>query len=167
MLVTFVRTAAQKDRIYVARDDGTEASWSFPTYGDGLPHDLVHLIVEAVFDVAPGIWGRVSAGLDLGRINAEANRAGGKHKYAAMGTDLADVYVSEALANTRWADPTISDRDRLVSLEAAIDALPAAVDLEHIALAREALAEARRRWQSLLPKGALAFAHPGAHIIDP
>ena len=46
MKASFVRTEGAPDRIYVVRSDGSETSWSFPTYGDGLPHDLCHLVVE-------------------------------------------------------------------------------------------------------------------------
>ncbi len=46
MQVSFVRTAGARDRIYVRRTSGSEVSWEFPSYGDELPHDLVHLVVE-------------------------------------------------------------------------------------------------------------------------
>src|SRR5262245_20109080 len=60
----FVRIEGKWDRIYVTRGDGTEVMWEFPTYGPELPHDLVHLVVEAAFGIADGFWGRVDAGVD-------------------------------------------------------------------------------------------------------
>ena len=44
--VTFVCRRRQRDRVYVTRSDGTTTGWDFPSYGDGLPHDLCHLVVE-------------------------------------------------------------------------------------------------------------------------
>jgi hypothetical protein len=75
---SFVRTLGDRDRIYVSRSDRSEVSWAFPTYGDVPPHDMIHLIVESAFDVGQGFWGRVDAGIDPGRIMAQANRMGGR-----------------------------------------------------------------------------------------
>ena len=61
---TFVRTAGERDRIFVTRSDGSEVSWSFPSYGEGLPHDLVHWVVESCCGLRWGFWGRVDAGAD-------------------------------------------------------------------------------------------------------
>lgn len=41
--VSFVRRRGSRDRVYVRRDDGSSTGWDFPSYGDGLPHDLCHL----------------------------------------------------------------------------------------------------------------------------
>ncbi len=92
--IRFVRTAGQPDRIYVRRSNGSEVSWSFPTYGSQLPHDLVHLIVESEFQIRDGFWGRVDSGIDPSRVNAEANRIGGKDKYAGFGEDLRGLYLA-------------------------------------------------------------------------
>src|SRR5678816_2525104 len=102
MRIAFVRTAGKPDRVYVKRTSGTEVSWSFPTFGNDLPHDLVHLVVEAMFGVHQGFWARVDAGVDVARINAMANRQGGAGKYAAFGTDLSDLYLAEVLAAVPW-----------------------------------------------------------------
>src|SRR5262245_6402343 len=122
MIVTFVRTAGARDRIYVARDDGSETSWAFPTYGDAPPHDLVHLIAEAELGITPGLWGRVAAGADLGVILEAANRKSGPiaEKFAALG-DLRDVIASEEAAAAlstpyaaipAWIDPGALARAR-------------------------------------------------------
>src|SRR5436190_1128700 len=82
---SFVRTVGERDRIYVVRSDGSEVNWAFPAYGDALPHDLIHLVVEAAFGVGLGFWGRVDAGVDPGAIMAEANRRGGSDKFSGFG----------------------------------------------------------------------------------
>jgi len=50
------------------------------SYGDGLPHDLAHLVVESAFGLRGGFWGRVDDGADPQAINAEANGKGGRDK---------------------------------------------------------------------------------------
>ena len=93
---SFVRTIGERDRIYVVRSDGSHVNWAFPTYGDALPHDLIHLVVEAAFGLAHGFWGRVDAGADPGAIMADANRRGGSNKYSAFGSDRSELLLSEA-----------------------------------------------------------------------
>src|SRR5258705_10073128 len=111
MEVSFVRTQGSPDRMYVRRTNGTEVSWSFPTFGSYIPHDLVHLVVEAAFNLRNGFWGRVDVGVDVARINADANRIGGPDKYAAYGSDQVDLMIAEMLAATRWGDSSLSDKD--------------------------------------------------------
>jgi len=57
---TFVRRRGRRDRVYVTRADGTSTGWDFPSYGDGLPHDLCHLVVEEELKLSGGFWGRMS-----------------------------------------------------------------------------------------------------------
>jgi hypothetical protein len=55
--VSFVRRRGKRDRVYVHRSDGTSTGWDFPSYGDGLPHDLCHLVVEDELGLPDGFWG--------------------------------------------------------------------------------------------------------------
>lgn len=164
MLVTFVRTVGEKDRIYVRRDDGSEASWSFASYGDQLPHDLIHLVLEAEFAIVPGLWGRVARGADLGRINADASRTGGRDKYQALGTDLDDLLWSEAVAGDRWSG-TSDEILAAIARNAASLAAPPQLTHTDVERCRQRLAGLRERWRCLTPKGALRFEHPGAVIV--
>src|SRR4051794_32338537 len=121
MKIAFVRTQGQLDRVYVTRTDGTETSWSFPAFGRYVPHDLVHLVVETAFGLSQGFWGRVDAGIDVARINAEANRTGGANKYAKFGSNQTDLSIAEILAATRWADQTLTDENLIRSIHEAIN----------------------------------------------
>src|SRR5882762_4340026 len=105
---SFVRTVGERDRIYVVRSDGSEVDWAFPTYGDALPHDLIHLVVEAAFGLGQGFWGRVDAGADPGAIMADANRRGGHDKFSGFGTATSELPLAEVLANAGWlvAEPS-------------------------------------------------------------
>jgi hypothetical protein len=158
----FVRTAGERDRIYVTRSDGSEVSWVFPTYGDALPHDLVHLVVESAFGLARGFWGRVDEGADPAAISAEANRVGGKDKYAGFGKDQAELMLAEALANVGWSNEPAHILAQLQ--QAARDtgvALPE-LSLERVERTQQALVALARRWRSLLPKGALDMSFDGS-----
>jgi hypothetical protein len=68
---TFVRRRGQRDRVYVVRSDQTTTGWDFPTYGDGLPHDLCHLVVEDALGMASGFWGLVDRGVEVALIDNE------------------------------------------------------------------------------------------------
>jgi hypothetical protein len=70
--VSFVRRRGQRDHVYVHRSDGTETDWAFPSYGDGLPHDLCHLVVEQGLGLTEGFWGLVDRGVAVGLVNNQA-----------------------------------------------------------------------------------------------
>ena len=57
--VAFVRRRGGRDRVYVTRADGTSTGWDFPSYGDWLPHDLCHLVVEEGLVPRPGMTTRL------------------------------------------------------------------------------------------------------------
>ena len=172
MKVTFVRTVGKPDRFYVVRADGTEASSSFPSYGDALPHDLVHLVVEAGFELRNGIWARVARGVDLEAVNAQANRMGGKvaQKYAGLGEDLAEVFLSEALANASWRERTLSPAERVGDIRASCARfavpMPASVTPERSARVHDVLERLGQRWRALVPKGAIALELDPANPLE-
>jgi hypothetical protein len=164
MRATFVRTAGQPDRVYVNRSDGSEVSWSFPTYGDGLPHDLVHLVVEAAFGLQAGFWGRVDEGADPRIINAEANRVGGARKYAAFGNDQRELCLAEALAGAPWwivdeSDEAVREAIRRNCARSGVSP-PEDMTDERIQGVRAELARLAQRWRALVPKGALEIGFP-------
>jgi hypothetical protein len=155
----FVRQRGQRDRVYVVRSDGSEASWVFPSYGDGLPHDLVHLVAESAFGVTDGFWGHVDRGADPQRINDEANRRGGRDKYSAFGDDRRGLLLAEALANLAWTVDGVRDEDRRKMVAKACTALgvslPVSVTQESIAAVRARLDDLRAVWRGFKEKGAL------------
>ncbi|MFT3765879.1 MAG: hypothetical protein QM820_10225 [Minicystis sp.] len=161
MEISFVRVRGQRDRIYVRRSDGSEVSWVFPTYGDGLPHDLVHLVVEAAFGLRRGFWGRVDAGVDPARVNDEANRRGGPDKYRGFGDDQREILLAEALAAAPWSDAEVSGEGLCEALaEGARRAgmtPPEAVTPARVVEVRAALAGLAARWRAMAAKGTIAL----------
>ena len=140
----------------MTRSDGSEVSWPFPTYGDALPHDLVHLVVEAAFELRHGFWGSVDEGADPKRISDQANRKGGAGKYAAFGPDQRELLLAEALANAPWSGEPQEVRQRIeAECRTAGAEPPASISLERIGDTKLVLASLGERWRALHPKGAL------------
>jgi len=166
MRVTFVRTRGARDRVYVARDDGSEASWETASYGEGLPHDLVHLVVESRFGVTRGVWGRVASGAELGRINAAANRRGGRDKYGELGGEPEELLVAEALANAPWLVVEVAPRAEDVqhAIEVELGKLGRAhaesITIAAVGAVRDELREWLAKWRALGERGALTFEYP-------
>ena len=147
MTIRFVRIAGEKDRVYVRRSDGSETSWTFPTFGNEVPHDMVHLVVEKHFRLRQGFWGRVDRGVDPKVINEQANRKGGKDKYAGFGEDLSELYLAETLAAlaSGYRDPK---------------QFPPDVTEESFTPVDRELNELRAKWCTLLPKGTIELSFP-------
>jgi len=158
MTIRFVRIVGQPDRIYVKRTDGSETAWDFPTLGGEIPHDMVHLVVESMFDLRKGFWGRVDAGVDPRRVNEMASRKG-THKYDGYGDDLHDLFVAEILASLMWQMRELTPADRLAAFLSNCEKQsltpPPQVTEESLAAVEQRLNELRRQWRALAPKGTL------------
>jgi hypothetical protein len=159
---SFVRTVGERDRIYVVRSDGSEVNWTFPTYGDALPHDLIHLVVEAAFGLGQGFWGRVDAGVDPGAIMADANRRGGSNKFSGFGTAMSELQLAEALANPGWlveepSTASLHERILVVCRESGLS-VPDLLSAERIDQVRVVLKSLASRWRRLTPKGTVTVA---------
>ena len=164
MKVSFVK-GEKRDRVYVLREDGSEAAWDFPSYGPrALPHDLVHFAVERALGRSDGVYARVAAGVDLARLNDAANRAGGRlrEKYAGLGDDIDGVLRSEALAAQPWLDDAVGDASIAQRVREACAGYeitaPGELDVAAVRAEVRALHEA---WLALPSGRALALAWPG------
>lgn len=62
MDVEFIRTGDRSYRARACRSDSTVVEMSGSTKKTGLPHDLVHLVVESELGMREGFWGRVARG---------------------------------------------------------------------------------------------------------
>ena len=115
----------------------------------------MHWIVESEFQIRDGFWGRVDSGIDPSRVNAEANRIGGKDKYAGFGEDLRGLYLAEALANLSWGVPDYSDEERLERLRSESLGLPGTVTLDTLRKVHARLDALRSQWRALGAKGTI------------
>jgi hypothetical protein len=93
---TFVRRRGAKDRVYVTRADGSTTGWDFPSYGDRLPHDLCHLVVEDGLGLRRGFWGLVDEGTEVGLHDHESTlQHDGRPAAESDGADFAELMEAE------------------------------------------------------------------------
>ncbi len=150
LTATFVRHRGGRDHIYVTRADGTEVHWQFPASGDGLPHDLVHLVVESGLEMRDGFWGLIDRGADVAVVDNEPTLVRG-------GRPL--------------VEDTAFDGDGLRAAEAAVGGLgppgdgvqrgyviPAAYVPPELAAVRLRLLDLQRDWAALPDRGSITVS---------
>jgi len=167
LTVAFVRHRERRDRVYVTRDDGTSTFWDFPSYGDRLPHDLCHLVVEEGLGIVNGFWGMVDQGVAVKLVDNQATLVrDGTPLCDQPGFDFSDLTKAEdavavlgstglgtehvgALAVARL-DGTSGGPPDAHRLAAAlgVDLPPGATEATVTAIGRR-LAELDRRWRDL------------------
>jgi hypothetical protein len=156
--VTFVRHRERRDRIYVTRPDGTSLSWDFPSYGDRLPHDLVHLVVEDGLGIDHGFWGLVAGGVEVRLIDNQATLVReGKPLVGQPGAEFTDLRRAEE-AVTLFG-PTGPGTDEVT--------LPAGVSPAAVASTRRRLRQLGLRWRGLGDGGAITLTFPGTLTFPP
>jgi hypothetical protein len=99
MRIAFVRTGRKNNRVSAVRDDGSSVSFEWPEH-PGLPHDLVHVVIESELRMRDAFWGLVHDGVDVVRINdAEARARRGGRASEIEGRSLAELYLAEAVVS--------------------------------------------------------------------
>jgi hypothetical protein len=178
--VSFVRNRGSRDRVYVTRSDGTSTGWDFPSYGDGLPHDLCHLVVEDGLGLAEGFWGLVDQHVDVGLVNNEPTlMRDGKPLVEQPGVDFAGLTQAEeavALLATpavegeqvgeigavHLASPTVGARPMDEIAEQLGFSLPDSATPAAIAAIHDRLRELGLRWRSLNDGGSIVITFSGS-----
>ena len=168
---SFVRNRGGRDRVYVTRSDGTSTGWDFPTYGDGLPHDLCHLVVEDCLGLAGGFWGLVDQHVDVGLVNNEPTLIrDGKPLVEQPGVDFTGLTQAEE-AVALLAAPAVEveqvhrpsaarPMDEIaeqLSFRLADGVTPAAIVAIH-----DRLQELGLRWRSLNDGGSIVITFSGS-----
>jgi len=179
MRVHFVRHRGHRDHVFVTRSDGSVADWAFPSYGDDLPHDLCHLVVEDALGIVHGFWGLVNEGMDVQLIDNQVTLVrGGKPLIQDPRVDFSDLNRAEqavallgpvgmrtehvgTLAMVRL-DPSASDSagSRQLASQLGFE-LPEGVSAATVLSIQERLGELRMRWQSLDDGAAVVLTYPG------
>ena len=170
MQLTAVKGDEGRDRVYVQLDDGTEVSWSWPSYGRSLAHDLAHWVVESELGLDEGLWGLVASGVDPSRVNKAAERiATGVRLRDMTGRDTTQLmqaeFVTAALGRT---DRSPAGAVAYV-VEQCDEAGISGVDGLDVAAVERMAARAEdlnRRWQAIAPDAGLVLAWPPADV-DP
>ena len=178
--VSFVRNRGSRDRVYVTRSDGTSTGWDFPSYGDGLPHDLCHLVVEDGLGLSVGFWGLVDRHADVSLVNNEPTlMRDGKPLVEQPGVDFVGLTQAEE-AVAFLAAPTVEvdqvGEIGVVHLHSAsvlgapmdkiadqLDiSLPASATPAAIAAIDDRLRELELRWRSLDDGGSIVLIFSGS-----
>ncbi len=99
--------------MYVTRADGTSTGWDFPSYGDWLPHDLCHLVVEEKLGLTDGFWALIGRGVEVGLLNNQATLLrdgrplGDQPGVDIMGLVEAEAAVAALTGQGRTATPDL------------------------------------------------------------
>ena len=167
---TFVRRRGGRDRVYVTRTDATSTGWDFPSYGDGLPHDLCHLVVEDELGLKHGFWGLVDQGVEVRLVKNQATLIlGGTALAEHANFDFTGLMEAEAavalLAGPAAAFPGL---DSPIASSAAHDIteqcmpdLPATAKAELVAAINRRLRTLAERWRVLDDGGGIRLAFGG------
>jgi len=149
--VSFVRHRARRDRVHVMRPDGSSTAWDFPSYGDNLPHDLCHLVVEEGLGIVNGFWGLVDQGVDVKLVHNEATLVrDGSPLVEHAGIDFSDLTrAEEAVAVFGPTGPDLGYD------------LPPGTSEEAVASVRRHLDELAEQWRCLDDGGAITIRYCG------
>ena len=176
-----MRNRGSRDRVYVTRSDGTSTGWVFPTYGDGLPHDLCHLVVEDGLGLSEGFWGLVDQHVDVGLVNNEPTlMRDGRPLVDQPGVDFAGLTRAEeavallaapAVEIDQVGDIGVVRLDSSSVGAAPMDAigaqlgfsLPESATPSSIPAIRDRLRELGIRWRALEDGGSITLTFPGTH----
>jgi len=177
LTVAFVRHRERRDRIYVTRHDGTTTAWDFPTYGDRLPHDLVHLVVEDGLGIVNGFWGMVDSGVEVRLIDNQATLvADGRPLVEQPGIDFSDLMRAEeavallgpTLATEQVGALTVARLDSASGASAPSQLgadlefeLPSHVTEQQIAAIRTRLHDLGHQWRTLADATAITLIFSG------
>src|SRR3954447_6356933 len=131
----------------VARDDGVVFRMRGAGGGDGLPHDLVHALVEQELRITDGIWGCVADGVVWGSMRHVSGRQPphATQRSASLKKERADrIREAEGLADlvgrlARGTSPPPGEVARSGHTREALDRAAAS------------LASAAARWAALAP----------------
>ncbi len=178
--VSFVRHRERRDRVYVTRQDGSTTAWDFPSYGDRLPHDLCHLVVEEALGISKGFWGLVDQGVEVRLVDDQATLVrAGKPLVREVGVDFSDLMEAERMvalfgptglhtqqvgaitvAHMGPSSTAASGDARGPGPELGVE-LPEGISEEAIAAVRRRLHELGERWRALGDGDAITLTYTG------
>jgi len=104
MQITFTK-GQREDWIAVTRDDGSRAETRFPHKGP-VPHDAVHLFVEAGLGLTKGFWGLIATGRhpeELAELAKAAGHASAK-RAGVPDASIVELLQAERLVEVFEAD---------------------------------------------------------------
>jgi hypothetical protein len=151
----------------VARADGTVTVVAVADYGDALPHDLAHVVVERELGLRFGFWGLVVAGADLDDHGTRPKPGGGRAEQGATAPRDTDPLVVAHLEELVAAETVANLFHRPESAGLTADAsddefaqLVPSMSPTEAGRVRRALGDMQRRWDGLEPGASLVVDWP-------
>jgi hypothetical protein len=147
--ITIVKEGGRSHRAVAVRDDGVAVQFAVADYGDRLPHDVVHYLVESTLGLEWGFWGLVAAGAELDAVTR--HDAGRRRDLPHRPDPLVDEHADELLraeALVAEAYPLYGEPGGPVAPGTPVRGL------------RERIEEWNATWQGLGPGGRLRFEWP-------
>ncbi|MGY1771260.1 hypothetical protein [Blastococcus sp. SYSU D00813] len=147
MRLTFTRMADRRAVESLVERDGVVHAIRGAGGGTGLPHDLVHALVEEELGIRDGIWGCVADGAVWGTMRHVSGRRpphAGERSERLKRERAAAIGRAEALADLVHR---LADGAEVLPGEVARSGVPA----DRLAAAADALREAGRRWAAMAP----------------
>lgn len=178
MRVTFPRPPDNEAACAVVeRDDGVVYRLMSGRSGMGLPHDIVHLVVERELGLTDGIWGGIAAGMVFksmrhvrGRRPPHTGDRSAKLKRAYRDRMLRSETLGN-LAETIAAldNPSADEIRRLTAIKLPVLPMSAPPSPAALALAARALQVEAARWARLRPGEELRYdwVLPVPHRVPP
>jgi len=167
MQITFTK-GQREDWIGIERADGSRADTRFPHKGP-VPHDAVHLFVEAGLGLSRGFWGMIAEGRhpeDLAEIAKLGGHASAK-RAEAPSADIVELLQAERLVEVFEADLWSGGSGEA---EGLLDLGRTACDYSHVAMpdadaatverVRAAIRRFALQWQALAAGQKMELAWP-------
>jgi len=166
MRVTFPRLPDNEAACAVVeRDDGVVYRLMSGRSGPGLPHDIVHLVVERELGIADGIWGGIAAGMVLrsmrhvrGRRPPHVGDRSARLKRAYRDRILRSEMLGNLVETIAALDnPSAGEIRRLTGIKLSVLPMAAPPSPEVLAAAARALQVEAARWARLRPGEELRY----------
>jgi len=155
--ITFERMADRRPvETLVERDDGVTLLMRGAGGGAGLPHDLVHYLVERELDVPDGIWGCVADGAVWGSMRHVSGRR------PPHVTERSDRLIKDRADRIGAAEALADVVARLARHQEVLPSQVAGRDRAALERAAAALAAAEREWGELTPGERWVLSWPAA-----
>jgi len=166
--IAFIRDDERRDNVHVTRVDGSVLRW-IPPGGPGIPHDLLHWLVETDLGLDRAFWGLVADGMDFA---AASEAAHGESPLAGRDTtQLMQAEAAAAAVNARLTLDGVDDaycvayaRELCVRQEVV---LPEGFDEGAVARLAGSLRGLSEEWTALAPRGTLLRRFPRAPEAPP
>jgi hypothetical protein len=165
--MTFQRMADRRPvETLIERDDGVVFAMRGAGGGSGLPHDLVHALVESALSVPDGIWGCVADGVVWGSMRHVSGR---QPPHAAERSARLKRERAAAVQRAEGVADLVGRLARgaeILPNEVAAVGIPSA----RLEAAAETLRDAASRWADLAPGETWVFEwlrEPGGRTAHP